>query len=327
MVELLMSAQSHLRTNFTIADFERMGKRSGFKYQLRLPEHAKFDEHSCIAEGDVVEHTLRSGGALTISDLAVHQRYESMSSMTSQFSVIVILAGTVHAQLAQHDYLSLNTNYGFSALYDEAASLRAIHPADQHLRSINVQFPHPDSCADCDAELCECVYHLMRTSAAQLRRWPVPQYLLQSITHWLMCDWDEPLLQLFGDGLANQLLAEALSTFRQRPSQANGVSSRDRQRLERVREHLRTHPGEQHTLANLANLACMSPSTLRAKFQTAYSCTIFQCLRDHRLEIARELLSQGCNVQQTAYKVGYRHASNFATAFRQRYGFVPSQYD
>ncbi len=41
--------------------------------------------------------------------------------------------------------------------------------------------------------------------------------------------------------------------------------------------------------------------------------------------VAREQLAQGCSVQQAAHFVGYRHATNFATAFRERYGIAPSE--
>ena len=44
-----------------------------------------------------------------------------------------------------------------------------------------------------------------------------------------------------------------------------------------------------------------------------------------RLQLACEQLRQGCSVQQAAHFVGYRHATNFATAFRARYGIAPSE--
>ena len=51
---------------------------------------------------------------------------------------------------------------------------------------------------------------------------------------------------------------------------------------------------------------------------------MFSWLRE-RLEVARQHLAQGWSVQQAAHFVGYRHATNFATAFRERYGVAPSE--
>ncbi|VFR19792.1 Transcriptional regulator AlcR in siderophore [Alcaligin] cluster [plant metagenome] len=69
----------------------------------------------------------------------------------------------------------------------------------------------------------------------------------------------------------------------------------------------------------------MSSSTLRVKFQAAYHCSVFNWLRERRLEVAHQRLARGWSVQQAADFVGYRHATNFATAFRARYGVAPSQ--
>jgi AraC-like DNA-binding protein len=127
------------------------------------------------------------------------------------------------------------------------------------------------------------------------------------------------------EGVGAQLLAHALAALDQQEPEPGTLSQRDRQLLERVRERLHSAPGEEHTLDDLAKLACMSPSTLRAKFRAAYQCSVFSWLRERRLEVAREQLARGCSVQQAAHCVGYRHATNFATAFRERYGVAPSE--
>lgn len=72
-----------------------------------------------------------------------------------------------------------------------------------------------------------------------------------------------------------------------------------------------------------AQRAAMSPSSLRSKFRAAYGCSVFDYLRDCRLERARGYLLEGYSVQQAARMSGYQHATNFSTAFRRRYGFSP----
>ncbi|RUA22587.1 AraC family transcriptional regulator [Billgrantia gudaonensis] len=67
----------------------------------------------------------------------------------------------------------------------------------------------------------------------------------------------------------------------------------------------------------------MSPSTLRDKFRRACSI-VFGYLQECRLSKARQLPRRGYSVQQTAHLCGYRHATNFATAFRRRFGYPPS---
>ena len=86
---------------------------------------------------------------------------------------------------------------------------------------------------------------------------------------------------------------------------------------------LEQSPEREYTLAQLAAQAAMSPSSLRSKFRQAYGCTVFDYLRDCRLEQARRYLLEGHSVQQAAWMSGYQHASNFSTAFRRRYGLSP----
>ena len=81
---------------------------------------------------------------------------------------------------------------------------------------------------------------------------------------------------------------------------------------------------QHYTLEALARLACMSQSTLRTKFRAAYQCSVFEWLHERRMVLARERLAQGLSVQEAARLVGYRHATNFATAFRKRFGVAPS---
>ena len=69
----------------------------------------------------------------------------------------------------------------------------------------------------------------------------------------------------------------------------------------------------------------MSPSSLRQKFQHAYGVSVMAYLRRRRMELARQYLEQGWRVQDAAHYVGYRHASNFATAYRHHFGVSPRE--
>ncbi|MEP1582208.1 MAG: helix-turn-helix domain-containing protein [Marinobacter sp.] len=46
-------------------------------------------------------------------------------------------------------------------------------------------------------------------------------------------------------------------------------------------------------------------------------------MRKCRLNLAWHYLEQGYSVQQAAHRSGYRHATNFATAFRRQFGVSP----
>ncbi|CAB3847259.1 hypothetical protein LMG26858_01519 [Achromobacter anxifer] len=309
---------------FSVADFDRLGRHTGFRY--RLPAFGAADgnlETVCIAEGQVEEHAIRPGLTLVMSDVLVRHHYESTSVMTPRFSAIVMLQGQAQARVGRHGDMPLVAGSGFSAAYGDTAAMTGIHHAGQRLRSVNLSLSEPDDAAD--DPISDRIRRALRAPGVRLRRWQVQPHLVQAIEHLLQCRWDDPLRSMLREGVAAQLLAHALAAPEQREPEVGTVSQRDRQLLERVRERLHSAPGEEHTLDALAKLACMSPSTLRAKFRAAYQCSVFGWLRERRLELAREQLARGCSVQQAAHDAGYRHATNFATAFRERYGVAPSE--
>jgi len=310
---------------FTVADFNRLGELAGFRYRLPDCPSAKTDNDTlCVAQGCVREHGLRPGLRLVLSDIMVHHRYEAQSLTTPQFSAIVMLQGSARVQLNRHASANLVAQSGLRLAWGEPMAVTGLHPAQQRLRCVNISF---DTAAGMDAgddRLGEAIARVMRSCGTQLRRWTVPSPLLQSLEQVMDSPWQGSMYDLLLEGASLQLLAHALADDLWPVPRQPSLSARDRQLLARVRERLDSAPGEPHSLATLAKLACMSPSTLRAKFQAAYHCSLFAWLRERRLEVARAHLAQGCSVQQAAHFVGYRHASNFATAFRARYGIAPS---
>ncbi|EBS5417726.1 AraC family transcriptional regulator, partial [Salmonella enterica subsp. enterica serovar Newport] len=131
--------------------------------------------------------------------------------------------------------------------------------------------------------------------------------------------------QLMLEGIMLQLLGYALNLC-QPATQKRGLPvTGEYQRLELIRRLLEQTPEKAYTLNELARRAAMSPSSLRCKFRHAYGCTVFDYLRDCRLARARRYLMEGYSVQQAAWMSGYQHATNFATAFRRRYGCSPGE--
>lgn len=309
---------------FTVSDFNRLGRLAGFRY--RLPQYTgpnKSIENLCIAQGRIQEHHLRPGLKLVLSDIAVHQAYEATSTATPQLSILIMLQGRAQGHLEDHGNFSLNAQNGVSIAYGDPVTLTGLHPAGQRLRTMNILLSRSDSAGD--PQLDELVAKATSSPGKRLHYWPVQTHLLQNIEHLMNNTWHGTTHTLMLEGVGLQVLGHALSNLTQEATTSRTISARDRQLLERVRERLDQSPSEDHSLTELARLACMSPSTLRSKFQAVYQCSVFDWLRERRLALARDYLAQGWSVQQAAHFVGYRHATNFATAFRKRYGMSPGQ--
>ncbi|WP_245598270.1 helix-turn-helix transcriptional regulator [Halomonas halodenitrificans] len=269
-----------------------------------------------VITGTVREFSPRPGMQLVTSDVEVLHRYDSRSQANSPLSIIVLLAG--HAEVAMDDAppLRLSPGMALNVSLDRHRRLAASQPAGQRLRALTLSLD--EGC------LTRLGIRPSVSDACPLRRWWLPESLRQGLDQALATSLPSDAQRLLFEGLSLQLLAhgggaDALST-----PPDDRLSPHERQRLERVRDRLQHDPAGEHHLIDLAELASMSPASLRRKFQAAFGRSVFDYLRERRLVLAHDYLRRGHSVQQAAHFSGYRHASNFATAFRRHFGYPPS---
>ncbi|WP_164558076.1 helix-turn-helix domain-containing protein [Massilia atriviolacea] len=126
------------------------------------------------------------------------------------------------------------------------------------------------------------------------------------------------------EGRCIELASEALAAFAP-VAQAAPLRAADRRRLARLDELLRSEQGAQLSMAEIARELGTNPSSLQALTRRAWGASVFERLRWLSMERARRLLADGAGVAQAAEAAGYAGASNFATAFKKRYGVSPRQ--
>ncbi|MCP3371375.1 helix-turn-helix transcriptional regulator [Bradyrhizobium cajani] len=104
------------------------------------------------------------------------------------------------------------------------------------------------------------------------------------------------------------------------------TSDLQRMRLQSVKERIDADLAYPWSIDELARNAGLSRRSFNQKFQMAYGESAIDYLRGQRLDAARALLiHQRLSVTEAAYRVGYAHPANFATAFRRRFGHSPSR--
>ncbi|MCK0714898.1 helix-turn-helix transcriptional regulator [Chromohalobacter sarecensis] len=305
----------------TMADFGAFERR--YRLYHRFPSLNHDDAASTpVAEGWIDECRPAMGVSLVGSRLTIHHTYEThaLADAPAHVSIIVILEGSAellhggqHFALAPREALML-THAGHQ-------TLSARHAGGQRLRAINLTLL--DTARTSYTRLAAPLAELLDNAASGAWRLSLPEGVWLSLEEWLNAPLEEAQHALLGEGLALQLMAHGLAARGTSLRQDRRLGVRDRHHLARVRECLHEHPEASHSIESLAQLACMSPSALRDKFRQAYGQSVFECLRQRRLEMAHALLREGYSVQYVATRVGYRHASNFATAFKQRYGMSP----
>ena len=140
------------------------------------------------------------------------------------------------------------------------------------------------------------------------------------------------LLHLYLESRALELVGEALGSLSQHapgPAPAPAAATprllpHEHQRMRALHAFLQTDGAMDMSLDALARQAGTNANTLQRHFRAVYGTTVFDFVREHRLQRARHALEQdGLTVGQAALVAGYNSAANFATAYRKRFGLPP----
>ncbi|MDX8340446.1 AraC family transcriptional regulator [Draconibacterium sp. IB214405] len=95
--------------------------------------------------------------------------------------------------------------------------------------------------------------------------------------------------------------------------------------IEQVKIQLINSYQEPPTVADLVAQTGMSKSKLQRLFHAVYDTSIYQFIKNIRLENAMELLMQGLSVTEVGYDVGYSSIPNFSKAFKEQFQVLPGQ--
>ncbi len=95
---------------------------------------------------------------------------------------------------------------------------------------------------------------------------------------------------------------------------------------ERARDFVIGNLDRELTIGLIAREVGCSASTLQRHFKTHFGMTVFDFIRQKRLEAARTALADdGIPISHAAHLAGYNNISSFTTAFRRAYGVTPKQ--
>jgi AraC-like DNA-binding protein len=127
----------------------------------------------------------------------------------------------------------------------------------------------------------------------------------------------------FVSATADQLLCLALASLPHSVPQDAYLSTRDRQIIHLVRARIDQDLSDPARLEDLAKEYGINRTKLRQGFKDIFGMSAADYLHDQRMRVAYDMLERECSVSEVAASIGYPHLSNFATAFKRRFGQSP----
>ena len=153
---------------------------------------------------------------------------------------------------------------------------------------------------------------------------------MQMALHQLwQCPCQGPPRQIYLESKAIELIALKLDqlTETQQSRLPKALKPRDIDRIYHAREILLSDLENPPSLMALAKAVGLNDYKLKQGFRHVFSNTVFGCLRDHRMEQARQMLqNSNLSVSEIAYEVGFSNRSHFAAAFKHKFGVNPKAY-
>lgn len=100
----------------------------------------------------------------------------------------------------------------------------------------------------------------------------------------------------------------------------------DRQKIQIANEYILDHIyGKPITIDMICDKIGMSPTKFKSLFKLVYSNSVYQYYRDKKLEKAHLLIQTSeYTITEVANYIGYENTSKFATAYKQKFGNLPS---
>lgn len=305
----------------TSDDHHAMAERFGYRYRrLSVAGRERGTGNSCaLLTGAVGVDVLQPGLTLTCSDIIHLHDFEAEAEMDPGLLVSVVLAGPVGGWIEGCGDVVTQTGMALNLHIDTPLLFSGRQGSGIHYSTIAV-FARQDWLEE------NGVAHMRppRGGPARLHRW-IPSAALDARLRTMDRQTPVPAFdRLHREMVTLELMTEALRPMAEAPRTLPTLRPADLARMIRVRDRMLAEPDADYSLAMLATDAGVSVTVLKEQFRAVFGRSVFDTLRDIRLDRARSLIEGGWSVSQAAAYVGYRHPGNFSTAFRRRFGHAPS---
>lgn len=184
--------------------------------------------------------------------------------------------------------------------------------------------------ADSSPVLIDFANKIARNDQAELitPNLPITFTMHQCIREVMNCNLKGGLKLLFLQSKCIELLALQAQAYEEYGacSTSSGLrSGYDKDQIHFAKDYLLQHAVTPPSLTELARVAGINEFKLKKGFREIFNNSVFGYLNDYRLHEAKELLSSGSTIKETADRFGFSSVQHFSKAFKQKFGVPPGR--
>lgn len=301
---------------------------------LKIPDEKVLPEDTLI-QGMFCRRELRKGLTLHGGDTTEEHAFTVNSTIDEGLSCIFFFKGdvgvTIGDQLFEFNHYNHNSMEVAAVIKTSQESFQRVTKQTQHVRYLVItatqEWLKTEALGDAHGD--QLITELCNNHMKSLRWTPSPR-LYKLISEILTPSAFMPsLLNLYLESRAVEVIAEVISNLmKTEPIEHKRMvlTRHENIRLQRAEEFISTNLSQPLNVEFIAHKAGISPSGLQRLFRQSKGKSVFEYIRNTRLEHALTVLqSQSVSVQEASAIAGYSNPANFATAFKRQFGMTPRE--
>ncbi|UII25713.1 AraC family transcriptional regulator [Fulvivirga maritima] len=155
---------------------------------------------------------------------------------------------------------------------------------------------------------------------------PIPSNLLLTIKDIIQCSYEVEIKEVYLESKVKEIFSLLLWNISKQTDSTDFISISDKEKAQILvaEKILRERFNKTITIKELSALTGINQSKLKRNFKAVFHEPIFAYLTSIRMEEAKKMLLNNCSVSEVAYSIGYKNPQHFTTAFKKKFGYLPS---
>lgn len=288
-----------------------------------------------LIEGRFFQHELREGLFLHVSDAVEERAFTATSSLSAGLSCIFFLDGSVDLKMGDRDFHFQGAKGGRvegTAIMNARSELfQRKSLGGQRLRHLVVSAsPEWLDLEGLEESGLEGANTRSFSDHLANFRWTATPRTVELLHQIVAPSSLTPALRkLYLESRTVELISETLAAITKSTtivSVGSILTQQDKIRLERAKEFIAANLNASINMQVISRAAGINSSGLQKIFKLCEGMSVFEYIRQNRLQHAFALLVSGeANILTASLVAGYSRPENFTTAFRRQFNITPRQ--